>query len=232
MATCVSLIYNAFAISIAERTKAVRAAVSIGASKRQIRGAVVFALLIAALGVPLGIAFGIGGTALVLGALAPSIEKVAGSGPATSRSRSSSIPPRSPWSSSSRWRPFASVWLPHAAQAPCAPSKPSKTPGDPRGEAFAHRRARSGRAVGELADRPASRVRRARPHGAREPQAWTWKGRAASISLGLAVILLITAGSATMYLTLGTRYIGSNDYDISAHFMSEGGLSEQTCASA
>ena len=55
---------------------------------------------------------------------------------------------------------------------------------------------------------------------------------AASISLGLAVILLITAGSATMYLTLGTRYIGSNDYDISRVFHERRRVGEQTCASA
>ena len=78
---CVSLIYNAFAISIAERTKQFGLLSSIGASRRQIRRAVVFeAVIIAAIGAPVGVAVGLGGTAAVLGALAPSIEKIAGAG--------------------------------------------------------------------------------------------------------------------------------------------------------
>lgn len=71
---CVSLIYNAFAISVAERTRQFGLLSSIGASGRQIRSAIVFeALVIAAIGVPLGLLAGIGGTALVLHLIGPSI---------------------------------------------------------------------------------------------------------------------------------------------------------------
>ena len=234
MATCVSLIYNAFAISIAERTRQFGLLSSIGASKRQIRGAVVFeALLIAALGVPLGIAFGIGGTALVLGTLAPSIEKVAGSAGDVAFTLFVNPASIAVVVVLTLATVLASVWLPaRRAGSVCAIEaikntretrevKLSRTDVRAADEPWANRGIGLHRAFGV----PGLMARANRKRG-------RGKGRAASISLGLAVILLITAGSATMYLTLGTRYIGSNDYDISAHFMSEGGLSEQTCASA
>lgn len=58
----VSLIYNAFSISVSERTKQFGLLSSIGATKKQIRKAVFFeALVVSAIGVPLGILAGIGG---------------------------------------------------------------------------------------------------------------------------------------------------------------------------
>ena len=66
-AASVSLIYNAFAISVAERTRQFGLLASIGASKRQIRRAVLAeALMIGVVAVPLGIVAGLAGTAAVL----------------------------------------------------------------------------------------------------------------------------------------------------------------------
>lgn len=63
----VSLIYNAFAISVAERTRQFGLLASIGASKRQLRRAVLTeALFLGAVALPCGILLGIGGTAVVL----------------------------------------------------------------------------------------------------------------------------------------------------------------------
>ena len=67
MVASVSLIGNAFSISVAERTKQFGLLSSIGATKKQIRAAVRFeALAITALGLPLGILGGYGGIAVVL----------------------------------------------------------------------------------------------------------------------------------------------------------------------
>lgn len=58
----VSLIYNAFAISVSERTKQFGLLSSIGATKRQLKRTVLFeALFVSAVGIPLGILVGIAG---------------------------------------------------------------------------------------------------------------------------------------------------------------------------
>ncbi len=58
----VSLIYNAFAISVSERTKQFGLLSSLGATKKQLRKTVLFeAAAVMAIGVPIGVAFGIGG---------------------------------------------------------------------------------------------------------------------------------------------------------------------------
>lgn len=63
----VSLIYNAFSISVSERTKQFGLLSSVGATKKQLRGMVFFeALCVAAIGIPLGILSGIGGIGVTL----------------------------------------------------------------------------------------------------------------------------------------------------------------------
>lgn len=63
----VALVYNAFAISISERTKQFGIFASIGASRRQLLGSVLFeARVISAVGIPAGIAAGTAGIAVTL----------------------------------------------------------------------------------------------------------------------------------------------------------------------
>ena len=58
----VSLIYNAFSISVSERTKQFGLLSSIGATKKQLRQMVLFeAMFVSAIGIPLGILAGVGG---------------------------------------------------------------------------------------------------------------------------------------------------------------------------
>ena len=58
----VSLIYNAFSISVSERTKQFGLLSSIGATKKQIRQMVLFeAMVVSIIGIPLGILSGVGG---------------------------------------------------------------------------------------------------------------------------------------------------------------------------
>ncbi len=63
----ISLIYNAFAISVSERTKQFGLLSSVGATKKQLKKMVLFeALSVSAMGIPLGILVGIGGIGVTL----------------------------------------------------------------------------------------------------------------------------------------------------------------------
>lgn len=63
----ISLIYNAFSISVSERTKQFGLLSSIGATKKQLRNMVFFeALSVSLIGIPLGIGTGIAGIAITL----------------------------------------------------------------------------------------------------------------------------------------------------------------------
>jgi len=63
----VSLIYNAFSISVSERTKQFGLLSSVGATKRQLKRMVLFeALAVSGIGIPLGILAGIGGIGVTL----------------------------------------------------------------------------------------------------------------------------------------------------------------------
>ena len=63
----VSLIYNAFSISVSERTKQFGLLSSVGATRKQLRRMVLFeALAVSAVGIPLGILVGIGGIGITL----------------------------------------------------------------------------------------------------------------------------------------------------------------------
>lgn len=67
VAASVSLIYNSFSISVAERTRQFGLLASLGASKRQLRRSVlVEALMLGVVGIPVGMLAGVGGTAAVL----------------------------------------------------------------------------------------------------------------------------------------------------------------------
>lgn len=76
----ISLIYNAFAISVSERTKQFGLLVSVGATKKQIRSSVIYeALVLSFIGIPLGILGGIGGIGLTLYLLKDKIISLTGS---------------------------------------------------------------------------------------------------------------------------------------------------------
>ena len=63
----ISLIYNAFSISVSERTKQFGLLSSIGATKKQLRKMVFFeALVVSAVGIPVGVLAGVGGIGITL----------------------------------------------------------------------------------------------------------------------------------------------------------------------
>lgn len=66
----VSLIYSAFSISVSERTKQFGILASVGATRKQLAGSVLFeALTLSLIAIPLGIGLGIGGIAITFHAL-------------------------------------------------------------------------------------------------------------------------------------------------------------------
>lgn len=75
----VALIYNAFSISVSERTKQFGLLSSIGATRRQLRKMVFFeALAVSAIGIPLGVIAGIGGIGITLLLLSHTFESFMG----------------------------------------------------------------------------------------------------------------------------------------------------------
>lgn len=75
----VSLIYNAFAISVSERTKQFGLLSSVGATKKQLRHTVFFeAFSVSTVGIPLGIAVGLTGIGITLKLLADNFSKAMG----------------------------------------------------------------------------------------------------------------------------------------------------------
>lgn len=77
MVGSVSLIYNAFSISVSERTRQFGLLASIGATKKQIRRSVYTeAVTLCALGIPLGVLAGFGGIFVTLKLLSPRIDQM------------------------------------------------------------------------------------------------------------------------------------------------------------
>ena len=75
----VSLVYNSFAISVAERTRQFGLLSSLGASRRQLRRTVFTeALIIGGIGIPVGLALGLIGCYVVFGILGEGIAMMAG----------------------------------------------------------------------------------------------------------------------------------------------------------
>ena len=81
----VSLIYNSFAISVADRTRQFGLLSSIGASKKQLRRSVLFeAFFLGLIGVPVGVLAGIGGVAAVFALTHDAFTALLGTGGAVS----------------------------------------------------------------------------------------------------------------------------------------------------
>ena len=77
----VMLIYNAFAISLSERSRQLGMLSSVGATRAQKRRSVLFeGALIGLISIPIGIAAGIGGIAVTFRAIAPFVARVTGDG--------------------------------------------------------------------------------------------------------------------------------------------------------
>lgn len=207
---CVSLIFNAFNISVAERIKQFGLLSSVGASRRQLRRAVVLeGAIVAVIGIPCGLLIGLAGCAATFAALGPAISQLAGSGEVAFRVAVNG------WvlaaaSVLTFVTVLVSVWIPAKRASrtniidslrAASGSRVSK-----RGAARAAKctgasslwkaRGAAGRVLG--VGGMLARINRKRGTG---------KGRAASVSLALAIVLLMTAGSLNVFLGTLTNVV-------------------------
>lgn len=200
---CVSLIFNAFNISVAERIKQFGLLSSVGASRRQLRRAVVLeGAIVAVIGIPCGLLIGLAGCAATFAALGPAISQLAGSGEVAFRVAVNG------WvlaaaSVLTFVTVLVSVWIPakRASRTNIIDSlrAASGSRVSRRGAARAAKctvpsslwktRGAAGRVLG--VGGMLARINRKRGTG---------KGRAASVSLALAIVLLMTAGSLNVFL--------------------------------
>ena len=200
---CVSLIFNAFNISVAERIKQFGLLSSVGASRRQLRRAVVLeGAIVAVIGIPCGLLIGLAGCAVTFAALGPALAQLAGS---------VEIPFRvavNGWvllvaSVLTFVTVLVSVWIPA--------TRASRTNIiDSLRAASGSRVSRRGAARAAKCTAPSS-LWKARGAAGRvlgvggmlariSRKRGTGKGRAASVSLALAIVLLMTAGSLSVFL--------------------------------
>lgn len=211
---CVSLIFNAFNISVAERIKQFGLLSSVGASRRQLRRAVVLeGAIVAVIGIPCGLLIGLAGCAATFAALGPAISQLAGSGEVAFRVAVNG------WvlaaaSVLTFVTVLVSVWIPAKRASrtniidslrAASGSRVSK-----RGAARAAKctgasslwktRGAAGRVLG--VGGMLARINRKRGTG---------KGRAASVSLALAIVLLMTAGSLNVFLGTLTDVVTGGD---------------------
>ncbi len=202
-AACISLIYNAFSISVAERIKQFGLLSSVGASRRQLRWAVVLeGLVVACIGIPLGLLVGLGGCAVTFAFLGPTISEVAGNGAVPFR-----VSPDGGFLGLAALLTlvtvFVSVWIPAKRASRTNIIESLRTAGNSRVSKQGVRKAEKAASTSKLwrSQGLAGRVfgmggvlaRINRKRG-------TTKGRAASLSLAIAIVLLMTAGSLNVFL--------------------------------
>lgn len=200
---CVLLIFNAFNISVAERIKQFGLLSSVGASRRQLRRAVVLeGAIVAVIGIPCGLLIGLAGCAVTFAALGPALAQLAGSVEVPFRVAVNG------WvllvaSVLTFVTVLVSVWIPakRASRTNIIDSlrAASGSRVSRRGAARAAKctapsslwkaRGAAGRVLG--VGGMLARISRKRGTG---------KGRAASVSLALAIVLLMTAGSLSVFL--------------------------------
>lgn len=201
---CISLVFNAFAISVAERKSQFGLLSSVGATRRQLRRAVVLeALVVAVVGIPLGLLVGIGGCAITFAALGPAITKMMGNVGDVTFGLSVD-----PWvilatTVLTLVTVLLSVWIPakRASRANIIDSLKSSggSQASKRGKRLAasatiparlwKSRGISGRLFGIGGKLAAINRKRG-----------TTKGKTAAVSLALAIVLLMTAGSLNTFL--------------------------------
>lgn len=200
---CVSLIFNAFNISVAERIKQFGLLSSVGASRRQLRRAVVLeGVIVALIGIPCGLLIGLAGCAVTFAVLGPAISQLAGTGEVAFNVAVNG------WvlgaaSALTFATVLVSVWIPAKRASrtniidslrAASGSRVSK-----RGAARAAKCTETSRlwkargAAGRMLGVGGMLARINRKRG-------TGKGRAASVSLALAIVLLMTAGSLNVFL--------------------------------
>lgn len=230
--TSVSLIYNAFAISVAERTRQFGLLASLGASKRQLRRTVLTeALLLGLLGVPLGLFAGVAGTAGVFAASQEAFAAMLGAG-ATGLRVHADAGALAVAAGLSFATLLVSAWVPSARAARVSAVDAIRQTQDVRLSKRAERTASSKRRAdgapvrlglaGRLFGVPGFVAHRNLSRAAA-------RGRTVVASLAVSVALVVVTGSVALYLAPLSERAGSTngaasgaDIVVSAHANSSG----------
>lgn len=209
MVGSVSLIHNAFSISVSERSRQFGLLSSVGATRKQLRGSVLYeALLISGIGIPLGVLAGIGGIGVALYAVRDWIRGLLFEGDAT-------IHLVVEW-----WAVAAAVllglvtilisaWIPAKRAARVTAIEAIRQSQDIQIKAKQVKTSRLTRKLfgfeGELALKNLKRSRR--------------RYRSTVFSLAISVILFIATSSFTLYATRGvTQVVEDVNYDVVCYF--------------
>lgn len=226
---CVSLIFNAFNISVTERMNGFALLSSIGATPAQLRRSVLLeGLIIALIGIPLGLIIGLLGCAVTFAVLGPAIADIAGGG-IVPFELDLDVGALAIAAALTLVTVLISAWVPSKRASRVniidALRQNSSSRVSERGkrqaeksnspDALARLRGLSGRLFG--IGGTLARVNRKRG---------TSKGRAAALSLALAIVLLMTAGSLNTFLSsLVDAASGSShtagEVGVSTQFMSK-----------
>lgn len=210
MAASISLIYNAFAISVSERTRQLGLLSSVGATRRQKRASVYFeGLFIGAVGIPVGILAGIGGMAITLAAIQPLMESFLNVSQELTLSLAVSPIALVADVVLSAVTIFISVWVPARRASRITPIDAIRQTGDIRLTRRTVRTSRLTRALfgfeAEVALKNLKRNRR--------------KYRSTVVSLVISLVLFLTVSSYVQMTTSisGATYDGAN-YDIEVNY--------------
>lgn len=200
---CVSLIFNAFNISVAERMNAFGLLSSIGATPAQLRRSVLLeGLIIAVVGIPLGLVVGLLGCAITFAVLGPGIANLAGGGvvPFELKIDTEVVIITTLLT---LLTVIISAWIPSKRASRVSIIDALRQRGSSRISKKGTRRAQKVTALGALWRRSSlagkvfgiggtlARINRRRASS---------KGRAAGFSLAIAIVLLMTAGSLNSFL--------------------------------
>lgn len=210
----VSLIYNAFAISISERTRQFGLLKSMGATRRQLRRSVLFeGAALSVIGIPLGILLGLAGIGITLafaGGLLSRFQGFGGSGV-----RMTLV--ASPWAILLAallgfFTVLLSAWIPSKRASAVSPMEAIRMSSDVKIEAGRVKtHALTGRLFGFEGTLAAKNFRRNKR-----------RYRSTVISLFMSVVLFISAASFTAYLKGSTSIVmPDSGYDIRYAYLDE-----------
>ncbi len=236
---CISLIYNAFAISVAERSRQFGLLASIGASKRQLRFSIwLEALIVAVIGIPLGIAIGLIGCAVTFACLGPMIERVIAGGGVSHCSFIVSIDGLflAAVALLTLLVVLISVWIPALRASRVTAIEALRNVESVRISSRSYKMLQKTYNPTMLWKRAgiAGRIFGVGGKiGSINHKRSAAKGRAASFSLALAVVLLMTAGMVNSYFeSIITTADRTNDYDIAVGYGFSGVYQDATSQQA
>ncbi len=205
MVGSVSLIYNAFAISVSERSKQFGMLAGIGATSRQIRNAVLFeACFISGIGIPIGLLSGVGGIGLTLYLLRDVLNSFTNNAD-TRFIFSVSVPAVVAAALVSFLTVLISAWIPSRRAARVSPIEAIRMTGEIKIKRRQVKTSRLTRKLfgieGDLAMKNFKRNRR--------------RYRATVFSLVISIVLFLSASSFTSYMNEGVNSVyATSNYDL------------------